>query len=94
MKVAVVGAGPAGALIACGLAERGCAVTLFERRSDPLRVPDAQRTIQLSLSPRGLKALEAVGLREAVMARGIPLAASAFHPRVGTSRLLPYPDPT
>lgn len=94
MKVAVVGAGPAGALIACGLAERGCDVTLFERRSDPLRVPDAQRTIQLSLSPRGLKALEAVGLREAVMARGIPLAARAFHPRDGASRLLPYPDPT
>ena len=94
MKVAVVGAGPAGALIACGLAERGCAVTLFERRRDPLGVPDAQRTIQLSLSPRGLTALEAVGLREAVSAHAIPLEARCFHPREGASRVLRYPDPT
>ena len=93
MKVAVVGAGPAGALIACGLAERGCAVTLFERRRDPLGVPDAQRTIQLSLSPRGLTALEAVGLREAVSAHAIPLEARCFHPREGASRVLRYPDP-
>lgn len=94
MKVAVVGAGPAGTLIACGLAERGCAVTLFERRRDPLGLPDAQRTIQLSLSPRGCKALDAVGLREEVSAHAIPLEARCFHPRDGASRVLRYPDPT
>lgn len=94
MRIAVVGAGPAGALIACGLAKRGCSVTLFERRSDPLGVPDAQRTIQLSLSPRGLTALDSVGLREAVLAQTISLEARCFHPREGASRVLRYPDPT
>ncbi len=94
MRVAVVGAGPTGALIACGLAERGCAVTLFERRSDPLRVPDPQRTIQLSLSPRGLTALDVVGLRDAVREQAISLEARCFHPREGLSRVMRYPDPT
>ena len=94
MKVAVVGAGPTGALVAGGLAARGCDVTLFERRPDPLLVPEAQRTIQLSLSPRGLKALDVAGLRDEVVARSISLGARCFHPREGASRVLPYPDPT
>jgi kynurenine 3-monooxygenase len=63
----VVGAGLAGTLMAIFLARRGYAVHVFERRPD-IRVVDAERgrSINLALSHRGIRALEAAGVKDSV----------------------------
>ena len=58
VRVAIVGAGLTGSLLACYLARRGLDVTLYERRADP-RSGQAERgrSINLAISERGLDAL-------------------------------------
>ena len=58
MKVAIVGAGLTGSLLACFLARRGLQVELYERRPDP-RIAQVERgrSINLAISERGLDAL-------------------------------------
>lgn len=90
-KVAVVGAGPAGAFVAGALAERGFAVHLFDRRENPWEERGEGRSIALSLSPRGLAALESIGLRRAIVDQSIELLGRAFHAPEGDVRLLAAP---
>ncbi len=63
MKVTLIGAGLAGSLLAIYLARRGFSVRVFERRPDMREhaIP-AGRSINLSLSARGIHALRQVGL--------------------------------
>lgn len=63
--VVVVGAGPAGALAAHGLARRGVRVLLVEQRLFP-----RWKVCGACLSPQALAALEAAGLAELVAAQG------------------------
>jgi kynurenine 3-monooxygenase len=63
--ITIVGAGPAGCLLAILLARRGEQVTLYERRGDPRSAPaEAGRSINLALAARGIRALEAAGVME------------------------------
>ncbi len=64
-RVAIVGAGLAGCLLACFLARRGYTGDVYERRPDP-RAPTAERgrSINLALSERGLDALRRIGLAD------------------------------
>ena len=79
-RVAVVGAGLAGALLATLLGRRGVQVTLYERRPDPrLAGAERGRSINLALSARGLAALDAVGLRDEVMAHALPMHGRMVH---------------
>jgi len=84
MKVAIVGAGLTGSLLACFLARRGLAVTLYERRSDP-RIGQAGRgrSINLAISERGLDALRRIGLVDQVMADALPMKGRMIHPVSG-----------
>jgi kynurenine 3-monooxygenase len=91
-KVAVVGAGPAGAFVAGALAERGFAVHLFDRRENPWEERGEGRSIALSLSPRGLAALESIGLRRTIAERSIELLGRAFHAPEGDVRLVAAPQ--
>ena len=60
-RVAIVGAGLAGCLLATLLARRGIEVALFERREDPrVTGPERGRSINLAISARGLEALHAI----------------------------------
>ena len=61
----IIGAGLVGSLLSIYLSKRGYKVKLFERRAD-MRKKDmvAGRSINLSLSDRGMKALDEVGLIE------------------------------
>jgi kynurenine 3-monooxygenase len=54
-KVVIVGAGPAGLLLAHALQQRGrYAIELYERRPDPREAPPSQeRTFPISLQIRG-----------------------------------------
>ena len=63
--VVVVGAGLAGAVMACYLARAGRRVDVYEKRPDPrLGGRDQGRSINLALSTRGLHALRELGLAE------------------------------
>jgi kynurenine 3-monooxygenase len=84
MKVAIVGAGLTGSLLACFLARRGLTVTLYERRADP-RTGQVERgrSINLAISERGLDALRRIGLVDQVMADALPMKGRMIHPVSG-----------
>ncbi|HEY0473126.1 MAG TPA: NAD(P)/FAD-dependent oxidoreductase [Kribbella sp.] len=90
-RVAIVGAGLTGSLLACFLARRGLAVTLYERRPDP-RVAEVERgrSINLAISERGLDALRRIGLVDQVMAGALPMRGRMIHPVEGPLDFQPY----
>lgn len=90
-RVIIVGAGLAGALLACSLAGRGYRITLFERRPDPrCHSFIGGRSINLALSTRGITALKEVGLADRVLAHAIPMPGRMIHGPRGTTVFQPY----
>jgi kynurenine 3-monooxygenase len=84
MKVAIVGAGLTGSLLACFLARHGLEVTLYERRPDPRAGQEERgRSINLAISERGLDALRRIGLIDEVMADALPMKGRMIHPVSG-----------
>ncbi|KAF9362190.1 kynurenine 3-monooxygenase, mitochondrial precursor [Mortierella sp. NVP85] len=84
-RVAIVGAGPVGALMAVYCANRGWNVHLYEARPD-MRLPENKaqiqnRSINLALSVRGLTALKATGLAldDLIMKAGLPMRGRMLH---------------
>jgi kynurenine 3-monooxygenase len=89
-SVTVVGAGLVGALWSVFLAKKGYKVTLFDKRRDiRLDTVAAGKSINLALSDRGWKALDAVGLKSAIASITIPMYARAIH-QGEDEKLLPY----
>lgn len=90
-RVAIVGAGLAGSLLAVLLGRRGISVTVYERRRDP-RVAGAERgrSINLAISARGLAALEQVGLRDQALKQALPMHGRMVHPLSGGRNFQPY----
>jgi kynurenine 3-monooxygenase len=63
--ITIIGAGPAGCLLAILLAQRGAQVRLLERRPDPRHAPlEAGRSINLALAARGIRALRMAGVMD------------------------------
>lgn len=90
-EVAIIGAGLAGSLTACFLAERGVPVRLYERRADPrLGDPPRGRSINLALSERGLDALRRINLDQEVLADALPMRGRMVHPIRGELDFQPY----
>ena len=89
-RVAIVGGGLAGSLLALALSERGYRVDVFERRSDP-RVAGAEsgRSINLGLSKRGIQALTEVGLIDMVMPLTVVMRGRVIHAPDGDTRFQP-----
>ena len=89
--VTIVGAGLVGSLLATLLAQRGFAVTVFERRRDP-RVAGyvGGRSINLALAERGLHGLRLAGMTDTVMALAIMMRGRMVHHRDGHTELLRY----
>jgi kynurenine 3-monooxygenase len=77
----VIGAGPVGCLAASTLAARGFAVDVYERRPDFARhgFGDEGRTINLSLSPRGLRALDIAGCEQEFLEVALPMDRRVVH---------------
>ena len=90
-RIAIVGAGLAGCLLATLLGRRGIEVTVYERRPDPRAAgPERGRSINLAISTRGLRALEQVGLRSAALERALPMHGRMVHPVAGEQSFRPY----
>lgn len=87
----VAGAGLAGGLAATLLGQRGIDTTLVERRADPRAGgADAGRSINLALSHRGIQALRAAGVAEAVLSDAIPMVGRMVHDPQGQTQLQRY----
>ena len=88
-KVVIIGAGPAGLLLAQYLLRRGkYHVELYEGRPDPRLVDVSQdRTYPISLQERGRKAIrEIAGLEEAITAFSVFCNGSILHRKRGKAR--------
>ncbi|MEO8307230.1 MAG: NAD(P)/FAD-dependent oxidoreductase [Pseudomonadota bacterium] len=89
--ITIVGAGPAGCLLALLLARRGQRVTVYERRPDPGLLPsEAGRSINLALAARGIRALRDAGVMEAVTPLLTPMRGRRLHDISGTEQFLAY----
>lgn len=84
--VLIVGAGPAGCLLALLLASPSRRIHLYDYRSDPRPSPlsadsESRRSINLALSTRGLTALAQASLLDAVLAAAVPMHGRCIHPQ-------------
>ncbi|MGH8110468.1 MAG: FAD-dependent oxidoreductase [Rhodanobacteraceae bacterium] len=89
--VTIIGAGLVGSLLATLLAQRGFAVDVFERRPDPRRDGFlGGRSINLSLTERGLKPLRMAGIDATVLARTVTMHGRMVHAADGSTILQRY----
>jgi kynurenine 3-monooxygenase len=73
------------------LARHGFAVSLYERRPDPRRLPGAAgRSINLALAARGIRALERAGIMQSIRPLLIGMRGRMLHDRLGKCELQPY----
>lgn len=90
-KIAIIGGGLSGSLLAICLAKKGFDVELYERRGDIRKgQAEAGRSINLALSARGIAALSKVGLAEKVLNDAIPMNGRLMHSVDGTLNFQPY----
>lgn len=91
-NIVIIGAGPAGLLLAHYLLRRGnYRINIYERRPDP-RLTDVSkdRTFPISLQERGRKALRAInGLEEAIADQSVFCQGTIIHQKNGKSRDIP-----
>lgn len=78
-KIAVVGSGLVGTLLAIYLKRAGHIVHVFDRSSDIRTIQFSGRSINLVMSDRGWKALKDLGLDEEIRKIGIPVDKRAIH---------------
>jgi len=78
-KIAIIGSGLVGSLLAIYLRKYGHDITVFDRRPDIRNVKFSGRSINLAMSNRGWKALHEVGIGEDIKKIAIPLNKRAMH---------------
>ncbi len=90
-RIAIIGGGLAGSLLALALAKRGYGVDVYEGRSDPRNSNnEAGRSINLGLSKRGIHALTEVGLIDEVMKLTVVMRGRVIHGPDGSTRFQAY----
>ncbi len=89
--ITIVGAGLVGSLLSIFLSKRGYKTSIYERRPDMRREKViAGRSINLALSDRGIRALEEVGIMEAIRAIAVPMHGRYIHNADGGTTYQPY----
>ncbi len=90
-QIILIGAGLAGCLLAIYLARRGFIVKLFERRAD-MRIHDipAGRSINLSLSERGIYVLKDLGLYQKIQKQLVAMPGRMLHRIDGSLQFQAY----
>lgn len=90
-QVNIVGAGLGGTLMAIYLAQQGVDVTIFERQKfEKSSNRSNRRSFNVTLSERGLKALERVGIEDRVLERTIRVGGRMCHMLDGSTQFYPY----
>ncbi|MFT5248909.1 MAG: kynurenine 3-monooxygenase [bacterium] len=90
-NILIIGAGLCGSLLALRLGQRGYDVTLVEKRPDLRTVDqDAGRSINLSLSDRGVKAMKMVGLQNEIKKLCLPMIGRMIHDTSGNKFMSLY----
>ncbi|MBD0261637.1 MAG: FAD-dependent monooxygenase [Tolypothrix sp. Co-bin9] len=96
-KVAIVGAGPSGVLLAHYLLRRGdkYQIDIYDRRNDPRLVEFSKyRTFSIALNNRGMSALQKIeGLEKAVKAITVETTGSITHQKNGKMRRMQRKTP-
>lgn len=90
VRVAVVGAGLGGTMMAIYLARRGYAVDVYERRPDLRETNTPGPSMNLGLSRRGIDSLDRVGLADKILSLGIPMLGRVVHDADGGTVFQPY----
>jgi len=84
IRVTLIGAGPAGSLLAIYLAKRGFHVDIYERRPDMRKNQiSAGRSINLAISTRGIHAMREVGVLDSIMKIAVPMKGRMMHAVTG-----------
>ena len=78
-KIAIIGSGLVGSLLAIYLRKYGHEITVFDRRPDIRKVKFSGRSINLAMSNRGWNALNKVGIEEEIKKIATPLYKRAMH---------------
>lgn len=78
-RIAIVGSGLVGSLLAIYLRKAGHIVHIYDRSPDIRQIQFSGRSINLAMSNRGWKALDGVGVGDAVRAIAIPMDKRAIH---------------
>jgi kynurenine 3-monooxygenase len=89
-RIAIVGGGPAGSLLAILLARRGLAPTVIERSPPFTASATGGRSINLALAARGLAALRQAGVVAEIAQLMIPMRGRMLHEPGVKQRFLPY----
>ena len=91
-EVVVCGAGLVGSLLGYVLQQRGYHVTMFERYADIRQIPSLGRSINLVLTGRGLRAIDAIGggLREEILSLSVPVTGRVMHQMDSSTQYQPY----
>ncbi|MEY2486359.1 MAG: kynurenine 3-monooxygenase [Verrucomicrobiota bacterium] len=90
-KLALIGSGLAGGLLAAYLGRREYEVDLYERRADPREGNMVGgRSINLALSTRGIHALQQLGIADQVLQYAIPMRGRMIHDKSGNLHFAPY----
>ncbi|WP_459213037.1 FAD-dependent oxidoreductase [Aquimarina rhabdastrellae] len=78
-NIAIVGSGLVGSLLAIYLRKKEYTVTVFDRRPDIRNIKFSGRSINLAMSVRGWRALDAIGIGEEVRSIAIAMDKRAMH---------------
>lgn len=89
--IVITGAGLVGSLLSIYLSKKGHKVSIYERRPDMRKEKiSAGKSINLALSDRGIKALEEVGIMDAIREISIPMHGRYIHNADGTTAYQAY----
>ena len=79
IKIAIVGSGLVGSLLAIYLRKAGHTVHIYDRSPDIRKIQFSGRSINLAMSNRGWKALDTVGVGDEIRKIAIPMDKRAIH---------------
>ncbi|HJU65230.1 MAG TPA: FAD-dependent monooxygenase, partial [Gemmatimonadaceae bacterium] len=90
-RIAIIGAGLGGALLACLLGRAGFRVDVYDKRRDPRGArPASRRAINLGLPSDAIDALVADGVNAALYDACVPMAGRVMHAVDGSLQFEPY----
>jgi len=90
-RIIIAGGGLVGGVAAAMLADKGHQIDLYELRDDPRNENAAAgRSINLSLSHRGMRSLRQIGMEEECLANGVKMPARMIHKVSGETYEVPY----